>query len=216
MFTSGIAGANMNENIENKSITKEIIQWSEAILLAVLIAFLIRGFVFEPVYVEGPSMENTFFTSERLIVYKLGYYFNHPRAGDIVILQYQEGFSKILPFISNLPIFKKAIPSISEVDYIKRVIAVPGDKLDIRDGYVYINGKKIDEPYLKEKGVTYNQSLEVPLVVPPNNVVVMGDNRLNSKDSRQIGLIEFNRIKGKVILRIWPLKVFGGVYSNMQ
>ena len=206
----------MEENVKKKNITKEILQWLEAILIAVLIAVLIRAFVFEPVYVEGPSMENTFFTSERLIVYKLGYYSSPPKAGDVIILKYQEGISNRLPFISNLPIFKKAIPSINEVDYIKRVIAVPGDKFDIRDGYVYINNKKINEPYIKEKGVTYNQSLELPLEIPEGKALVLGDNRLNSTDSRQIGLIEYNRIKGKAVLRIWPLKVFGGLYSNLE
>jgi signal peptidase I, bacterial type len=206
----------MTENLKKTSVTREIFQWLEAIFLAILIAFLIRAFVFEPVYVEGPSMENTFFTSQRLIVYKLGYYFSPPKAGDVVILQYQEGLSNKLPIIGNLPIFKKAIPSISEVDYIKRVIAVPGDNFNIKDGYVYINNKKIKEPYIKEKGVTYNQSLELPMIIPKGKVLVLGDNRLNSRDSRQIGLIEYNRIKGKAVLRIWPLKAFGGIYSNMK
>ena len=206
----------MTEDIKKISTAKEILQWIEAILLAVVIAFLIRGFVFEPVYVEGESMESTLSTAQRLIVYKLGYYFNPPQKGDIIVLQYQEGISRLLPFMNDIPIFKKAIPSISEVDYIKRVIAVPGDKLDIRDNYVYINDVKIDEPYLKEQGVTHNQSLELPLVVPPDKVVVMGDNRLNSKDSRQIGLIEFNRIKGKAVFRIWPKEVIGGLYNNQK
>ena len=197
-------------------IFKEILQWAQAILLAVVIALLLRGFVFEPVYVDGESMETTLSTAQRLIVYKLGYYFNAPRKGDIVVLQYKEGITKMLPFMDAVPIFKKAIPSISEVDYIKRVIAVPGDELDIHDGYVYINGIRQEEPYLKEKGVTYNQSLELPLEIPEGKALVLGDNRLNSTDSRQIGLIEYNRIKGKAVLRIWPLKVFGGLYSNLE
>ena len=197
-------------------IFKEILQWAQAILLAVVIAFLLRGFVFEPVYVEGESMETTLSTAQRLIVYKLGYYFNAPRRGDIVVLQYQEGITKMLPFMDAVPIFKKAIPSISEVDYIKRVIAVPGDELDIHDGYVYINGIRQEEPYLKEQGVTYNQSLELPMKIPPKSVAVLGDNRLNSKDSRQIGLIGFNRIKGKAVYRIWPREAIGGLYNNMK
>lgn len=204
----------MTEPIKKNSPVKETLQWMEAILLAVVIAFLIRGFVFEPVYIEGESMENTLSTAQRLIVYKLGYYFNPPAKGDIIVLQYQEGLTKLLPFMNDIPIFKKAIPSISEVDYIKRVIAIPGDKIDIRDKYVYINGVKIEEPYLKEKGVTDNQSLELPLMVPPDKVVVMGDNRLNSRDSRQIGLIEFNRIKGKAVFRIWPKEVIGRLYKR--
>lgn len=182
-------------------------------MLAVVIALLLRGFVFEPVYVDGESMENTLSTAQRLIVYKLGYYFSPPKRGDIVVLQYQEGITRLLPFMDAIPIFKKAIPSISEVDYIKRVIAVPGDELDIREGYVYINGIRQDEPYLKEKGVTYNQSLELPMIIPSGSVAVMGDNRLNSKDSRQIGLIGYDRIKGKAVYRIWPREAIGTLYN---
>lgn len=202
-------GVNMKMPVKKTSISKEIFQWLAVIMLAVIIAFVVRGFIFEPVYVQGESMENTLYTSQRLIIFKLGYYFSPPSRGDIIVLQYQEGLTKVFPFIKNLQIFRKAISSISEVDYIKRVIAVPGDKLDIREGYVYINGLKLEEPYLKETGATYNQCLELPLQIPENKVAVMGDNRLNSKDSRQIGLIEYNRIKGKAIFRIWPMNAMG-------
>ncbi len=192
----------------------EVWQWLQAILLAVVIALLIRGFVFEPVYVDGESMENTLSTSQRLIVYKLGYYFNTPQKGDIVVLQYQEGITSRIPVIKDFPIFKKAITSLSEVDYIKRVIAVPGDTLDINDdGYVYINGIKIDEPYVKTQGQTYASSAELPETVPPGYVFVMGDNRQNSRDSRQIGLIGYDRIKGKAIIRVWPISEIGSIYK---
>jgi signal peptidase I len=213
-----LKGTYMNNHRQTtkNSYIDELKQWAEAIILAVIIAFIIRGFVFEPVYVDGESMENTLTTAQRLVVYKLGYYFVPPKAGDIVILQYEEGITKYMPFLANIPIFKKAIPSISEVDYIKRVIAVPGEEIDIRDdGFVYINGQKLDEPYVKDPGKTYNQNMKMPLVIPSNTVFVMGDNRLNSRDSRIIGLIEFNRIKGKAIFRLWPMDTFGKIYGYL-
>lgn len=209
---SFLQGANIMEYQDTKvNYIKEIFQWVEAFLFAILIALLIRGFVLEPVYVDGPSMEPTLYTGQRLVVYKTGYYFAPPQRGDIVVLQYQEGITRFIPFLENLPLFKKALPSIREVDYIKRVIAVPDDTLEIRDGYVYVNGEKIDEPYIREQGATLGWDIQKPMIIPKNNVFVMGDNRQESRDSRQIGLIEFNRIKGKAVLRIWPLKEFGGM-----
>ncbi|NTV90512.1 MAG: signal peptidase I [Clostridiales bacterium] len=192
----------------------EIWQWVQAILLAVVIALLIRGFVFEPVYVDGESMENTLRTSQRLIVSKMGYYFHAPQRGDVVVLQYEEGITGRIPLLRNLPIFKKAITSISEVDFIKRVVAVPGDRLDIRgDGFVYINDVKLNEPYIKEQGKTFPYSVQFPLTVPPGYVFVMGDNRENSKDSRIIGLIGYDRIKGRAAFRIWPFSSIGSIYK---
>jgi len=202
------------ENAENRHesqiLASELFQWVKAIFIAVILALLIRGFVFEPVQVLGPSMEDTLFTGQRLVVYKLGYYFHAPAKGDIIVLQYEEGLASKIPLIRDLPFIKKAFPAVNEVDYIKRVIAVPGDTVDLADGSLLINGKKYDESYTK--GLTYKQILDFPITVPPGKVFVLGDNRQNSTDSRTIGLIEYNRIKGKAILRIWPLNSFGSLY----
>jgi signal peptidase I len=188
---------------------KELFQWVQAIVLAVLIALLIRGFLFEPVYVDGESMDDTLATGQRLVVYKLGYYFNKPQKGDIIVLKYQEGPGQSIPLMKKIPVLKKIIPDFKEIDFVKRVIGVPGDTIDIRDGFVYINDEKLDEPYAK--GETYAQNIEFPIKVSENKVFVLGDNRQNSRDSRHIGLIDYDRIKGNAVFRIWPLKDIGPI-----
>lgn len=202
--------------MEKKSskFIKEVWEWSRSILLAIFIALLIRGFIFEPVEVDGISMENTLGSGERLIVYKLGYYFSPPERGDIVVLQVKGGAARLFPFLQKTRFIKKAIPDIEEIDYIKRVIAVPGDEIDIRDGKVYINGDELDEPYIK--GNTYALGQKFPFTVEEDTYFVMGDNRQSSHDSRQIGLIDIDKIKGKAVLRIWPVKAFGKIEKHVN
>jgi len=182
----------------------EFLKWVETFVIAVLIALLIRGFIFEPVIVRGISMENTLLDSQRLIIYKLGYFFKPPQRGDIIVLQYEKGLIEDIPLLSKFDFLNRVLPSPNEVDFIKRVIGVPGDIVNIKDGYVYINDKKLDEPYIK--GVTYENVIEFPVEVPSGSVFVLGDNRENSRDSRTFGFVEFDRIKGKAVLRVWPFK----------
>jgi signal peptidase I len=179
---------------------REILQWIKAIVLAVIVSLIIRGFVFETVLVEGSSMENTLTTGDRLILYKLGYYFSPPAKGDVIVIQVREGTFNNLPLLNKMPFVKKALPDLSEIDYIKRVIGVPGDIVEFKEGDVYVNGEKLNEQYIK--GPTYCG--EEKIEVKEYKVFVLGDNRLDSKDSREIGLIDFDKIRGKVILRIWP------------
>jgi signal peptidase I len=197
----------MKKRDKKKSNLMEFLKWIETIIIAIVIALLIRGFILEPVIVNGVSMEDTLFSEQRLIIYKLGYFFHPPQKGDIIVLQYQKGLFGNIPILNKLSFLNRVIPSVMEIDYIKRVIGVPGDKIDIKDGHVYINGEKLDEKYAK--GETHKQLLDFPKTVPPNTVFVLGDNRQNSRDSRIIGFIEYDRIKGKAVLRIWPFKDLG-------
>lgn len=174
----------------------EILQWGFSIILAVSLALVIRAFVFEPVMVEGHSMDDTLNDGQRLFEYKLGYKLAAPQKGDIVVLQIKEGSFKYLP-----------LPDSTELDYIKRVIALPGDEVDIRDGAVYVNGEKLDEPYAK--GRTEKLGMKLPDKVPEGKVFVLGDNRERSSDSRMIGYIDIARVRGKAVFRVWPLKDFG-------
>jgi len=203
------------EKTQEYILFKEILGWIEAIVLAVLISLLVRAFVFETVYVDGSSMEHTLTSGDRLILYKLGYFFSPPKRGDIVVLQVNEGTFRYFPFLNKLPIVKRALHGIDETDYIKRVVGIPGDEVDIRDGYVYINNEKLEEPYVYE-GLTYGGSIDLPIKVKEGTVFVLGDNRQNSRDSRELGLIEYDKIKGKAVYRIWPLDSFGSIYKKEQ
>ena len=186
---------------------KELFEWVEAIVLAVFIAIIIRALVIENVRVLGSSMEDTLFTDERLIVYKLGYRFNEPKRGDIIVLKTETTAEDEQTVFSRINLLNSAFPPPGEIDYIKRVIALPGETIDIIDGKVYINGEVLLESYVK--GLTNSNGTVFPKTVPEGMVFVLGDNRKVSRDSREIGYIPIANIRGKAVLRIWPFKDFG-------
>lgn len=168
----------MMENAKNN----EWVEWLQSIVTALLLAFLLRLFVFDVVLVEGSSMHPTLESGDRLIVLKLGYRFKHPEHGDIVV-------------------FKN--PDDPHVNYIKRVIGVEGDTVEIKDGKVYVNGTALVEPYIAETTLG-----EYPrTVVPEGTIFVMGDNRNFSRDSRNshVGFIPLENVIGKAKIRIWPV-----------
>lgn len=176
----------------------EVFQWVISLGLAIAIALFIRAYIFEPVLVSGHSMDNTLADGQRLFEYKLGYRFDSPKRGDIIVLKVKEGEKSLV-----------GLPDPTEVDFIKRVIGLPGETIDIREDGVYINGTKLDEPYAK--GKTFAISTKNPLQIPEGKVFVMGDNRERSSDSRvvEIGPIDIKNIRGRAALRIWPLNSFG-------
>jgi signal peptidase I len=194
---------------KNMPVMKNAIQWIGIIILALCISLLIRSFIFEFVTVDGPSMQNTMFSGQRLMVYKLGYSLSFPKRGDIIVFKYKEGTNSVLPLMDKLPIVKDIIPKQDEEDYIKRVIAIPGDKVDIRDGAIYVNQNKLVEAYAIGRTNVY-QGLEFPIhSIPEGKLFVVGDNREMSSDSRMIGLIDITQVKGKAVCRIYPLDKLG-------
>jgi signal peptidase I len=167
----------------------------EVVVLADILYFGI-SFAVQAVHVEGLSMFATLDDNDYLIANKIDYRLHAPQRGDIIILR---------------------PPTDNSKDFIKRVIALPGEKLLIRDGIVYINGRRLDEPYLPEAWTTLNNwptNGTDGMVIPPNEYFVMGDNRNRSQDSRIFGPIGRDRIDGKAWFRIWPLNSFGGIYSK--
>ncbi|MGI6697957.1 MAG: signal peptidase I [Clostridiales bacterium] len=157
-------------------------EWLESIVIAVVIAIVIKAFVFETVLVEGSSMLPTLKDSDRLAVNKIGYLLGKPEHGDIVVFEY---------------------PSDPSLIFIKRVIAVEGDSVEIKDHRVYVNGTELEEPYISEKPLG-----DFPeVVVPPNTVFVLGDNRNDSRDSRyaDVGFIPLKNIRGEAVFRLWPV-----------
>ena len=187
------AGAASNEPSTLISLLREFF---EVIVLAVILYFGI-SFAVQAVHVEGLSMFATLNDNDYLIADKIDYRFHNPQRGDIIILR---------------------PPTDNSQDFIKRVIALPGERLLIRDGIVYINGHKLDEPYLPEAWTTFNNwpaNGSDGQVLGPNEYVVMGDNRNRSQDSRVFGPITRDRIDGRAWFRIWPPSTFGNIYTQV-
>jgi signal peptidase I len=185
------AGAATSERSPATSLLREV---AEVVVLAVIL-YIGISFAVQAVHVEGLSMFATLDDNDYLIANKIDYRLHPPQRGDIVILR---------------------PPSTNTTDFIKRIIALPGERLLIRDGVVYINGHKLDEPYLPEEWTidnTWNNGAE--MTMPPNDYFVMGDNRNRSQDSRFFGPISRDRIDGKAWFRIWPFDTFGNIYSEM-
>jgi len=161
--------------------SREAWEWVRSIAVAVVLALVIRFFLFEVFVVEGRSMYPTLEEHERLVVNKLVYRFDEPNPGDIVVFEFGP-----------------------RRDFIKRVIGVGGDTIEIRNGLVYRNQELLLEPYLlnsMEQQLYYG-----PVQVPPGHLFLMGDYRGNSMDSRdpRVGFVSLERIKGRAFLIFWP------------
>ena len=212
-----------NKKSQKNSISREIFEWVYTIVIAVVIAFAIKAFLFDIVKVDGSSMHPTLVDKERLIVTKLGY---EPDAGDIVILDStyknreayydklaeEEGKDELSAFSKFKESFSLS-PSLKKRYYVKRIIALPGQTVDIKDGKVYIDGAALDEPYYSGITSVMDTSVKYPVTVEEGMVFVMGDNRPHSKDSRSsdLGQVPFDAVIGKAKLRIWPLNKLGFV-----
>lgn len=199
------------------NVGKEIWEWIYTIAIAVIIAFLIKSFLFDIVRVDGHSMDPTLSHNDRLIVTKLGY---EPKQGDIVILdstykKREEFYDSIaaqkgkdeLSFFDKLMTKKDLPSSLDKIYYVKRVIALPGQTVDLGDdGKVYVDGAVLDEPYYKGDTRPIDSAITFPLTVEEDTVFVMGDNRMHSKDSRhsELGLVPEDALLGKAQIRIWP------------
>ncbi|WP_434296720.1 signal peptidase I [Clostridium sporogenes] len=199
--------------MDKRKVKKEIESWIFSILGAILIAGLVNSKVFAKVRVQQSSMENTLLTNEQLVVDKLSYNFVEPKKGDIIIFHENKEKGTIaedtLEMVDNIiSKFNNNKTDIEEDDrLIKRVIGVPGDEVDIKDGYLYLNGKKLEESYVK--GETIEREFKFPIKVPENKLFVLGDNRMISKDSRMFGLIDYKQVEGKAIYRVYPFNHVG-------
>ncbi|MUG70553.1 signal peptidase I [Paenibacillus validus] len=174
------------------SVKNEAWEWTKALLLAAALVIIIRWLICSPFVVEGPSMEPNFYTGEKMIVNKILYKFREPKRGEVLVFLAPDGR-----------------------DYIKRVIALPGDKVRVEGDKVYVNDTQVEEAYLKEaldeaakKGVPYNRLNNfAEQTVPENSLFAMGDNRSNSLDSRdsRVGFVPYDHIIGRADVIYWPL-----------
>ncbi len=175
-----------------EDVKKEGLEWMKAIGIGLIIFVFIRAFFFSNYVVEGESMMPTLQDGNKLIVNKIGFQMEDLDRFDVIVFHANE-----------------------EEDFVKRIIGLPGDTLEYKDDQLYVNGKKVDEPYLDKyryQGLARRLTEDFTLlektgeeVVPEGKLFVLGDNRLGSWDSRQFGFISVEQVVGKVNLRYWPL-----------
>jgi signal peptidase I len=173
-----------------KSLVRE---YAEVAVTALILAFLIRSFVIQAFRIPSGSMENTLLVGDFLLVNKFIYgakipftdirlpAIRKPEPGDIIVFR--------APHVPK--------------DFIKRCVAVEGDVVEVRDNRLFVNGKRVDEPYLKIAGGSAPVASYGPRRVPPGHVFMMGDNRNNSQDSRYWGTLDLKRVKGKAFILYW-------------
>lgn len=199
---------------------KNILEWVYCIVIALVLALLIRYFVGTPTVVKHVSMYPTLKQDQRLILNKLPKTFSKiPERGDIITFE--------APSISSAKSVKAQyeyeptkwyekfsyyVLEIGKTSYIKRVIALPGEHVEIKDGKVYVNDEELEENYLSENVKTEAKNVNlVDFVVPEGYIFAMGDNRAQSMDCREFGCIPVDKIESIVWIRFWPLNLFGKV-----
>lgn len=215
-----------------KSNIKEIIEWLICIVIAVVLALIVRYYVGTPTIVQQSSMYPTLKENDRLWLNRWVRTIKEmPQRGDIITFEApttvktekeEINLENAIAKYENEPqgIFGKFsyyVLEHSKRSYIKRVIALPGEYVEIKQGAVYINGEKLEEEYLT-KGIVTDMYAGSPtenyytnFTVPENCVYALGDNRTGSTDSRAFGCIPLEKIESKVLFRFWPLSKFGGV-----
>lgn len=182
-------------------IFKGFLDIIEFFVSSAAVAILIYVFVMQPHQVNGSSMYPNFHSGEFLLTDKLSYHFGTPERGDIIIFT--------APSTAHCPVGFNC-------DFIKRIIGMPGERIKVEKGKIYINGKILDEPY--QRSIKYTAAGAISgsylpegteRVIPDGSYVAMGDNRPGSSDSRDWGTVERKLIVGKVLLRYWPPNVAG-------
>jgi len=173
-------------------IGKSMAEVVESAMIAIALVFLlIRPFVVQAFFIPSPSMSPTLMEGDHILVNKLIYRFREPKAGEIIVF-------RAPPEASNDGV---------EKDFIKRLVAVPGDVIEVRDGQLYRNDVPASEPYLEEK---MGYSLK-PTRIAEGRLYVLGDNRNDSRDSHWWGQLERKRVIGKAMFRFWPPRRFGSI-----
>lgn len=186
----------------DQKLREPVIDFLQSIVVAISICIVIYLFIAMPNKIEGESMEPNFYNGEIILTNKLSKWFNGTVIGDTLALNYARG---------DVVVFQKP----NHDDFIKRVIGLPGDEVSIKDGNVYINGEMLNENEylpegLKTPGGAFIEEGEAAREIPEGHYFLLGDNRTRSHDSRtvDIGFVKEDWIKGKVILRYWPIDTF--------
>ena len=206
-----------NKEKVKKTVGQEILSWVVTILVAVIAALLIRSFVFEPVRVEGASMNDTLADREIMFVSKFDY------SSTWLSLPWQNNAAKEkaprITFGGNPQRFDVVIcryPGRGDTNFVKRVVGLPGDTVELKEGYLYVNGEKYDEPYISDEYRSGPLNTMAARVVPEGKYFVMGDHRNNSNDSRSVGPIERNMIVGHVRQVVFPFSEWRGIPNGLD
>ena len=175
---------------------RSAVEWVAVIVGALVVALVVKTFLFQAFYIPSASMEPTLGKGDRVLVNKLSYDLHDVNRGDVIVFE--------------LPPDKVGPDGIK--DLIKRVVGLPGDTIETRDGLVYVNNRRLDEPYLPDGTTTDEPPIE-PQTVPEDHVYVLGDNRDNSADSRypNRGAVPIDSIVGRAFVQVWPPTDLGGL-----
>jgi signal peptidase I len=185
------ASASSERSLPLHSLRNEIRVWSRDLLIAIGLALVIIVFLYQPVKVEGTSMAPLLSDQERIFINKFVYRFEPIQRGDVVVFWYPLDHSK---------------------SFIKRVVGLPGEAVEIRQGAVYVDGKIVPEPYVPPQ---YEDLSDFgPVRVPKDNYFVMGDHRISSNDSRVFGPVASRFIYGRAVFAYWPVEHFGSLSTT--
>jgi signal peptidase I len=178
---------------KQRSQMRAVWEWVFVVVIAIGAAMFIRVFLFQQYYIDGPSMQTTLMPQDRVLVNKMSYKLHDVHRGDVIV-------------------FDRVTNEVQHDDLIKRVLGLPGEALEIRSCVVYIDGVQVEEPYLNLEQTSQiepsarcgSHTDMAPVVVPENMVFVMGDNRVQSFDSRDFGPIDIDKVRGRAFVVIWP------------
>ena len=196
-----VDGADGSPPTRGRGALPVVLEWVEVLVCALGLALLLKAFLVEVFVIPSGSMEPTLRVDNRVVVYKLGYRLHDVNRGDVVVFDSPDQTSVI-------------------DDLIKRVVALGGETFEMRDGRVYIDGARLDEPYLDDGEPTFpkapipgclNEADSRRCQVPQGKVLVLGDSREHSRDSRFFGPIDTGDIVGRAFLKIWPPNDVGGL-----
>jgi signal peptidase I len=176
-----------------KAVIEFVMEILETIVFVGSLFIVIYLFIAQPNQVKGQSMEHTFQSGDYIFTSKITYKFRGPQRGDVIVFR---------------------SPRNPDIEYIKRIIGLPGDTIIVRNNEVYVNDQQLNEPYIAEKTNLWDGGYMKegePVVVPKDSLIVMGDNRPHSSDSREFGPIHFSSVDGQVFYRYFPSTKMGGI-----
>ncbi|MCT4597839.1 MAG: signal peptidase I [Vallitalea sp.] len=187
-----------------KKIFNEVKDTVKFVVIVVVSVLILQSHVVASTKVQQHSMEHTLHENDFLFAQKISYQLSSPKFGDVIIFleERPKGFWGRSIGVCIEDIAQKFSNNQPRMRFVKRVIGVSGDTIDINNGKVFVNGKQLEESYIV--GDTDARNLEYPLVVPEGKLFVLGDNRTYSLDSRNFGCIDINNVEGKVLIRVWP------------